>query len=148
MTTRGVRIDCGDLIQGDHQRLKERLERLESQLSSASLTRAQADRELARLEAELEEHFAREESGGFFREILDFSPELGERIHELLRQHQEFRAVFRSLRKTCRWACSEGGARDGWLAELADFHRRYDEHECAECELLHEAMQRDLGAGD
>jgi DNA repair exonuclease SbcCD ATPase subunit len=148
MSTRNLRLDSADVIQGDHQRLEERLDRLHEQLSSATLTRAQADRELSRMEAELEEHFALEELGGFFAEILESSPERADRVRELLRQHTEFRAIFRSLRRTCRWACGESGARAGWLAEFADFHRRYDEHECAEHELLYEAMQRDLGAGD
>jgi hemerythrin-like domain-containing protein len=148
MTTHSIRFDHCDLMQGDHQRLQEGLSRLEERLMSAAMTRVQTDRELARIEAELEQHFAREESGGFFEEILDLSPELGERIHELLREHQEFRAIFRSLRRTSRWACGESGARDGWLAELADFHRRFDQHESAEHELQHHALQQDLGAAD
>jgi hypothetical protein len=148
MTTRTVSIDCSEAIQGDHRHLKDTLERLHQQLFAAALTRAQTDQELRNLEAELEEHFVQEESGGFFAEILEFSPELDGRVHELLRQHQEFLGVLRSLRRARRWACGESGSRDGWLAEFARFHQRFNEHEVAENELQYVALQRDLGTGD
>jgi hypothetical protein len=148
MTTSSVCLERSDPMHRDHERLQVGLKRLQERLVSATMTRAQTDRELARIEAELERHFAREESGRLFEELLDLSPDLGERIRNLLRQHQEFRAIFRSLRRTSRWACGESGARIGWLTELADFQHRYDQHECAELELLHDALQQDLGAGD
>ena len=148
MSTSSARTGCSEVIQGDHRRLKEQLEWLHENLSAAALTTTQADRELTRLEAELEEHYFLEESGGFFADILEHSPELSERVRKLLRQHQEFRAMFQCLRRTCRWACWESGSREGWLAEFANFHRRFDEHECAEHELLYVALERDLGVGD
>ena len=148
MSTSSVRTGYSEAIQGDHRHLKEQLEWLHENLSAAALTTIEADRELRRLEAELEEHYLLEESGGFFADILEHSPELSERVRKLLRQHQEFRATFQWLRTTCHWACCESGSREGWLAEFADFHRRFDEHECAEHELLYVALERDLGIGD
>ena len=148
MATRSIHLDCDSTIQGDHQRLHARLVRLHEQLATASLTGMQATRELIRAEAELEEHFTHEESGGFFAEVSEISPELNERIQWLLLEHQEMRVLFRSLRMTCQWACGESGARAGWLAEFAEFHHRFDEHEHAENDLLYEALQRDVGAGD
>ena len=135
-------------IQGDHSRLRVRLEWLSEELAAAGMTPSQTDRELAQTAAELESHFDHEESGGFFAQILDLSPELDERVRNLLREHQEMRQVLRSLQRTCRWACAESGQRAGWLAEFADFRRRFDQHEAAEHELLHQALLRDLGEGD
>lgn len=148
MTTHSLPRVHDDVIQADHQRLHAKLERLHEQFAAASLSSAQTDRELLQTETELEEHFNYEESVGFFAEVLEFSPELDERVHQLLQQHQEMRAQFRSLRKTCRWACGESGARAGWLAEFADFHRRFNAHEQAENNLLQDALGRDVGAGD
>ena len=147
MNSQSVHPDHEGTIQGDHQRLKAKLARLHEQLVSACLTPAQTDREFSQVEAEMDEHFGREESG-FFAEILELAPELNERVLNLLREHKELRQVFRALRKTCRWACGESGMRAGWLAEFAEFHQRFNEHEQAEHELLHESLQRDLGAGD
>lgn len=148
MATDNVRIDPQGTIQGDHRRLHGRLERLHEQLASASLTEAEVAREMAHAEAELEEHFSHEETGGFFGAIQELSPEFEERASHLLREHREMRLLFRSLWMTCRWACGESGARAGWLAEFADFHRRFEEHESAENDLLYEALERDIGAGD
>ncbi|MCU0877581.1 MAG: hemerythrin domain-containing protein [Pirellulaceae bacterium] len=148
MNTQNQRRDSARLIAGDHQRLEAKLHWLYEQLASATLTAAEADRGLSQTQAELEEHFTHEESGGFFRDILDLAPELNERAQVLLREHQQLRAMFHSLRQTCRWACGESGSRSGWLAELEEFHRRFDAHEHAENELMYIAVQRDLGAGD
>jgi hypothetical protein len=153
MTTRSIPIDSvpidkGDRLHDDHCRLKAQLQWLHEQLTAASLTPAESDRELLKLEAELEQHFTREEQGGLFEQIVETMPELSECVRVILVQHQEFRGTFRALRRTCRWACAESGTRDGWLAEFAEFHRRFDAHECVEHELLHEALNRDVGAGD
>jgi hypothetical protein len=148
MMTQSLRLDSAGTIQGDHQRLHAQLVWLHEQLAAARLPEAEADRELIRTEAELEEHFTHEESGGFFAEIRDLSPELEDRVRNLLREHQEMRAMFRSLRMTCRWACSESGGRTGWLGAFADFHRRFDAHEHAENDVLYEALQHDVGVGD
>ena len=148
MLTRHLRTDSEGTIQGDHLRLHERLVRLHERLAAVGLTEADAARELSQVQAELEEHFAQEEAGGFFAEIRELSPQFEDRILHLLREHREMRVIFRSLVMTCRWACGESGARSGWLAEFADFHRRFDEHEHAENDLLYEALQRDFGAAD
>jgi hypothetical protein len=148
MTTRTVRLDAQDTIQRDHLRLQAKLGRLRERLAAAALTAAQLERELSEVEAELEEHFAHEELGGFFAEVVDLAPEFDERVKSLLKEHRELRGHFRFLRKTCRWACSESGTRAGWLAEFADFHQRFGTHEQAEHDLLHEALQRDVGQGD
>lgn len=148
MTTSSLRLDRAGTIQGDHQRLQAKLGWLHEQLAAARLTAAQADLELARAATELEEHFTHEESGGFFAELLDRAPQLDERVSNLLQEHRELRVLFRFLRKTCGWACGESGTRSGWLAEFAEFHHRFNEHEQAEHDLLHEALQRDVGLGD
>jgi hypothetical protein len=148
MNTQDKRRDSVAVIAGDHQRLASRLKWLHERLAAAGLSAREADSALVQTEAELEEHFMHEESGGFFAEILELAPELEERARGLLRQHQQMRKLFRSLRMTCRWACGESGARSGWLAELAEFHRVFDEHEHAENELMYLALQCDMGAGD
>ena len=148
MPTSSVHIAPADRIHDEHCHLKTQLQWLHEQLAAASLTPAQLDRELLQMEAELEQHFAREEQGGLFEQISETMPELTECVRAIFQQHHEFRGIFRALRKTRRWACGESGTRTGWLAEFAEFHRRFDAHERAEHELLHEALHRDVGACD
>lgn len=148
MSIHDLRLDQLSTIQGDHHRLRLRLEWLHEELSAAGMSPAQTDRELAQTETELELHFDHEESGGFFAQILDLSPGFDDRVANLLREHREMRLIFRRLRQTGRLACADSGTRAGWLAEFADFYRRFDEHESAEHELLHLALLRDLGEGD
>lgn len=148
MATPTIRIDTSGQIQGDHCRLKAKLQQLHEQLLAASLGPNQLERELLVLEGELLEHFAVEEEGGLFEQIVEAAPELAECVQVILRQHQVFRDNFRALCRTFRWACGASGTRDGWLAGFFEFHRQFDEHERAEHDLLHEALHRDIGTGD
>jgi hypothetical protein len=148
MTTHSLRLDREEKIQGDHQRLLAKLAWLRGQVAAAALGAAALERELAQLEAELNEHFAHEEQGGFFAEVLSAAPYFDERVANLLQEHKEMRSHFHFLRKTCDWVCGESGTRAGWLAEFAGFHQRFSGHEQAEHDLLHDALLRDMGLGD
>ena len=148
MTTSARRGDYAHAMAGDHRHLRTRLQQLQQSLAGAGLSNCQAEQELRRLERELDEHFADEECGGFFAEILAACPEFGHRVQRLVDQHREFREALRSLRRTCRLVCAESGARAGWLAAFSDFERCFVDHERAEQKLLLDATERDLGAGD
>ena len=148
MTTSVLRGDCPHAIADDHRHLRARLQQLQQTLAGAGLSNSQAEQELRQLERELDEHFAAEELGGFFAQILADRPEFGQRVQRLVDQHREFRATIRILRSTCRLACVESGVRAGWLAAFDDFERCFANHERAEHELLFDAIERDLGAGD
>jgi hypothetical protein len=135
-------------VESDHRWLRATISRLEDELIACKLAAADAERELAALARELDEHFRHEEAGGFFAEVLEAAPELQDRVESLRQQHRQLREMVRGLRGTCRWACVESGARTGWLAAFADFHRLFDQHESAEHSLLHESLLRDMGAAD
>jgi hypothetical protein len=143
-----LRTDRQHELAGDHRQLLARVQRLLHTLTAAGLSNSQAEAELRQLERELDQHFVDEESGGLFTEILAQCPQFGWRVAGLVRQHREFRLVLRALRSTCRLACCESPAREGWLATLADFQRTLAAHEHAEHELLYEATEHDLGTGD
>src|SRR5262245_47184997 len=143
-----LRIDRQHALAGDHRQLLARVQCLQHTLTAAGLSNLQAEAELRQLERELDQHFADKESAGLFAEILAQCPQFGRRVQSLVRQHHEFRTLVRGLRSTCRLACCESPARDGWLAAFADFQRTLADHEHAEHELLCEATERDLGAGD
>ena len=143
-----LRGDFAHVLASDHRRLLSRCRQLEQALNSASLADSQVHEELRRLEHELDEHFAEEERGGLFTQVLAECPQFAHKIHRLSRQHREFRFAIRALKSTCRMACGDSGARDGWLAAFADFNRSFAEHERAEHELLLDAAEQDLGSGD
>jgi Hemerythrin HHE cation binding domain. len=143
-----LRTDRQHALAGDHQQLLARVQRLHNALAVAGLSNLQAEAELGRVARELDQHFADEEREGLFEEILAQCPQFARRVQDLVRQHREFRALLRDLRSTCRLACCESPARDGWLAAFAEFQRTLADHEHAEHELLYEATERDLGSGD
>ena len=120
MLTSNVRIDSEAAIYGEHRRLHAHLLRLHEQLAAARLSEDETARDLARAEAELEEHFSHEECGGFFAAIRERSPQFAERAAHLMREHQEMRLLFRSLRMTCRWACGESG----YFVRSTSYHSR------------------------
>jgi hypothetical protein len=143
-----LRGDFSHAVASDHRRLSARCQQLEQSLTSASLDDSQVHEELRHLEHELDQHFTEEEQGGLFTQVLAECPHFGHRIERLAQQHREFQYLIRALRSTCRLACGDSGARDGWLAAFADFTRTFARHEQAEHELLLDAAEEDLGSGD
>ena len=148
MTTSVLRGESAHTIADHHQHLRGRFQQLQQSLVGAQLSELQTESELRLLERDLDEHFAEEELGGFFTQILADRPEFNQRVQRLVAQHREFKAVIGVLRSTCRLACGESGAREGWLAAFAEFEQCFADHERAEHELLFDATERDLGTGD
>jgi hypothetical protein len=100
------------------------------------------------LAAELEAHFAHEESGGLFAGMTEAAPNLAARASDLVAQHE---ALTRQFSGFVEFAAAGGplltwrdGLRDRLAAFLADFAR----HEAEENRLIQEAYARDLGLAD
>ena len=93
-------------------------------------------------------HFAHEEEGGFFDEIIATAPHLKSRAESLLAQHAEFLKDMEQMFSRVR----EVGCSPRWCGDLAEqfeqFACRFLEHERAENALLQQAFNEDIGAPD
>ncbi len=139
-------------IRAQHMALRQQiraLEQLFEQRNGADDLRVR--RTLALLEGfdpTLREHFAVEERGGYFSEVLQVAPRLSRRAERLQQNHLEFSRRLDRLLELTRDAV---GAPDKWervTAGVADFLRELNFHEDAENELVREAFMHDLGQGD
>jgi hemerythrin len=103
---------------------------------------------LERLKAELVEHFAIEEAGGYFNEVLTEAPRLKANADLLLGQHEE---LMQKLKSLCNAAKHAAVSEEKWAQLVANangFIASLIEHERGENYLLQEAYERDIGPED
>lgn len=96
----------------------------------------------------LEDHFAHEEEGGYFTEVIDLHPELAERVERLLTEHGELLSTVRAIDTRLQYAeCTPH-----WFAairnDFSDFLHRCEAHQHQENAMVQEGFLRDTGAGD
>lgn len=92
-------------------------------------------------------HFAFEEEGGYFRDMLRRSPRLRPRAKRLLAQHPELLERLERVRELASEATAAPAA-DALQEAFGAFLALYEEHEQGEEDLLQEAFGRDIGAND
>ncbi len=96
----------------------------------------------------LREHFAVEEEGGYFADVLKVAPRLSRRAARLEQNHREFSERLEALLALVQYAID---ARDAWervTTGVERFLRELRAHEDDENELVREAFMVDLGRGD
>jgi hypothetical protein len=137
-------------IREQHFELQKRMREIEALLGESpageddpAARRSRLEEPFADLEGVLIEHFASEEQGGYFAEVLGVAPRLSGRVARLRRNHPAFRRRLTRLREhirdpTIAWPEVEDRVA-ALLKALAD-------HESAENDLVHEAFMQDLGS--
>ena len=96
----------------------------------------------------LRDHFAVEEEGGYFADVLKVAPRLSRRAARLEQNHREFSERLEALLALVQYAID---ARDAWervATGVERFLRALRAHEDDENELVREAFMVDLGRGD
>jgi hypothetical protein len=138
-----------DDIHDEHERLD---------LFFSEITRALAQPEMSRphvvmglmaeLVALLQNHFAHEEDGGYFTELVEVYPRVAETVERLRQQHRTMLATVRAIhghlaRTADRESCDPAIRRD-----FLQFVQQCDEHQHEENSLVQEAFCQDIGASD
>ena len=137
-----------DQIREQHIELRRRMREVEALLGDSAgddvaARRGRLDELLADFEVALSEHFAIEEQGGYFAEVLAVAPRLSGRVARLGGNHPAFRRRLTRLRQhipdpTIAWPDVE--------ARVAALLKALADHESAENDLVHEAFMQDLGS--
>lgn len=141
-----------DQLMSEHDQLHDDIAELESWWSECreyGIPRfgEMGDR-VGELRNHLAEHFAWEEEGGYFGDLLDGVPQFAPRAESLRRQHGRLLEVFDEFAANLH---SDEPAFESWTAAhdaLADLLERLSKHEHAETALVQEAVQRDIGSKD
>jgi hypothetical protein len=132
-----------------HRELKALLARIEQSLAERTATIDEVSDLLGQLGDRLVKHFAMEEDGGYFADVLLHAPQLISKANALLAQHPKMCAQAKDL--TVEIA-TRIPARGDWWQHTGELFRAFrDElsrHEKQEDGLLQEAYSQDIGAND
>jgi len=104
----------------------------------------------ARLESfrdRLQVHFAHEELGGFFEQLIEVSPQRVREVTRLEEQHGEFRARLAVVAEAL-FADVDGSTLPEVIFRLHRFAESFRKHEDAENRLLAESLNDDMGSPD
>lgn len=102
------------------------------------------DYELRALADALDEHFAREEAGGYMRNVMAAHPELAARAADFVEQHRAIRASVDGMVE----AIAVGASIKKLRAPITSLLGALAAHESGETEMVQEAVLRDAGGGD
>ena len=141
-----------DKIRARHHALHQQIRALEQLLEQREEPDEARVREALVLfegfEPILEEHFAVEEQGGYFSDVLAVAPRLTRWATRLERNHGDFRA---RLQRLLELAHNAVDAPDKWskvISGVAIFLQKLKEHEAEENDLVRQAFMDDLAPGD
>ncbi len=140
-----------ETIRSQQLALRQRIRALEEVFAEPDAAEEYARKTLTLLEgfdSALREHFAVEEEGGYFADVLKVAPRLSRRAARLEQNHKEFSEHLEALLALVQYAID---VRDGWervTTGIERFLRRLTAHEDDENELVREAFMVDLGRGD
>jgi hypothetical protein len=156
IATRTVSINAAFLqeIKDDHHELRQLLHHTAAMLNRPGWMRIEYDRlvELfGKLRDQLAMHFSLEEAYGYFEDAISVAPHLNGRAERLRSQHYElYSELCRLTERAEQLLYHETPA--GRVRQLADDFRRFSErfcqHELHESDLIVEALNEELGAGD
>jgi hypothetical protein len=136
-------------IHEEHERLEILITELRWALLKPSDMHLSIVKELMdELAALLKEHFAHEEEGGYFDELVDMHPAVSARVERLRHEHRQMLAAVQNMNRQLRHADST----PLWFAmigtEFTDFVQRCEAHQREENNMVQEGYLRDVGEGD
>lgn len=136
-------------IHDEHERLEALLAELQWVLVKPSDTHLSIVKELMdELAVLLREHFAHEEEGGYFSELVDSRPAFAARVERLRQEHREMLAAVENINRQLRHADST----PLWFAmietDFTSFLHRCELHQHEENGMVQEGYLIDEGGGD
>jgi hypothetical protein len=141
-------------IKEDHHELRQLLHHVAAMLDRPGWMHVEYDRLvelITKLRDQLALHFSLEEAYGYCEDALNEAPHLSRRSEQLRAQHETlFANLCRLVEGAEQLLYHETAA--AALVRLAEefrgFSSRLHEHEANECDLILEAFNNDIGAGD
>lgn len=134
----------GDLSAAQHARLRAQLHDVEDSLAAATDRHSRA-RIVGQLKLDVERHFAFEETGGYFADVLRAAPRLRHEVEQMEEQHSSLLTEVSELE---RRASADRTERGVLTQQFDDFRRRLQDHENHENTVTQRAFENDIGPGD
>ena len=156
LVTRTVSINPAFLqeIKEDHHELRQLMHHAAAMLNRPGWMRVEYGRLFDlfdKLRDQLAMHFALEEAYGYFEDSIREAPRLSRRAEQLRSEHVPLFADLCDLTESAEQLLYHEAAAEALAAMACDFSRflaHFHEHELRECDLILEALNEELGAGD
>ena len=132
----------------EHKQLERLLERIQATLMRGPGHFYSLDKLFAELVERIQKHFAHEEQGGYYNEVVEQWPRLAVRAEQLQHQHTELLADVESIHREVRKIPDSTIGCRAIQVHFNEFAERCREHEASENRLIQEAYSRDVGAID
>ena len=137
-----------DAIAQEHRQLGGRFDQIRAVLSQKQVNMKAVAELLSDLAQVVERHFAHEEKGGYFYEVVETSPRLAGDVELLRHQHQLLRCQLREMCAQVRLAHNSWIWWQALRIDFAGFSQQFAEHEARENSLAQEAYTQDIGPSD
>lgn len=148
MATKSVTREEIDMIEQEHEALREKLGQISRVLEVGEMPRKDLLALLGELEDDLTVHFSHEEHQGVFDQITAQAPRLTRQVDGLWSEHRDMLKEIGTVIESAE----SGKMTRPWWKELGVQFRALSKqlmhHESAENQLLQRAFQEDIGAND
>ena len=141
-------------IKEDHHELRQLMHHTGAMFDRPDWMPAEIDQLatlLGKLRDQLAMHFSLEEAFGYFEDAIESAPHLSRRAEDLRAQHATLYAILCRLAERCERLLHDKPVDDVLAALAADYRHfaaGFADHESQESELIVEAFNSDIGAGD
>ena len=137
-----------DELVEEHAQVRDILQRIHNTLALRQSRVQNFAEQLSELKEYVQRHFAHEEEGGYFADVVANAPRLIAQVDALLQQHSHFVQVLDGMRESLRCGNNSNEWWDGMANQFDEFVRQFLKHERAEVGLVQEALCRDIGTGE
>lgn len=136
-------------IHDEHERLDLFFSEIKQALAHSELPRPHVAAGLmAELVTLLQTHFAHEEEGGYFTELVEERPRLTETVERLRQQHRTMLVTVRTIHSRLTHVADCGQCDPNIRGDFLKFVRQCDEHQHEENGLVQKAYCQDIGTSD
>jgi iron-sulfur cluster repair protein YtfE (RIC family) len=144
MTTK-VPVDGLQEIDAEHRALDRQYTTFQMLLDDEGTQLPTLQTRLTNLATVLECHFEHEEDGGYFTDIIEASPDLGQRARELESEHEQLLTRFQQIGDRLFVPFNAATAFTALKQEIRELIAACRAHEHSENELTQEAWLREIG---
>ncbi len=137
-----------DELVEEHAQVRDILQQIHNTLALRQSGPQNVTEQLGELKEHVQRHFAHEEEGGYFAQVIAQAPRFTDRVDALLQQHSQFIQILDRMRQYSRHGSNSKEWWDNITNKFDDFVCQFLEHERGEVRLVQEAFCRDIGAGD
>ncbi len=137
-----------DELVEEHAQVRDILQQIHNTLALRQSGAQNVTEQLGELKEHVQRHFAHEEEGGYFADVVTQAPRLIAKVDALLQQHSHFVQILDVMRESLRRGSTSNEWWDGMANQFDEFVRQFLKHERAEVGLVQEAFCRDIGTGE